>query len=337
VGGHTVKNPRLRRAGLGLSVAVLALLALAPGSLEAGNPASALQFSHLPTRVVAGQAVSVTVTRARAGALCSLGVNYGSAGQSGLVPKAAVDGFASWSWTIPTTVEANVAKLNVACAGSKRLSGKLLVVGSLIAPRMSVEKNGFSLRTSTSGNTDVSYGMIIRNHSPNADALNVNVLVNFVLADDHLLGSTSTSIPLIAAGSDYALGGNLGFPAAAPIARLEIVIQVGASDRHTGHAPALDNVVIEPSLYDKPWVGDVAGEVINNDPALLLQSTQYSAVIFDSAGNVLGGGSGSTSGTLPPGTRMVFKLNGGGFRDIPVEKAATVLVSAIPTWQRPAS
>jgi hypothetical protein len=81
----------------------------------------------------------------------------------------------------------------------------------------------------------------------------------------------------------------------------------------------------------------VAGEVINNDPALLLQSTQYSAVIFDSAGNVLGGGSGSTSGTLPPGTRMVFKLNGGGFRDIPVEKAATVLVSAIPTWQRPAS
>jgi hypothetical protein len=338
VSGRAVKTSSPRRAGLGLTIAVLALLTLAPGSLEAGSPAAALQFSHLPTRAVAGHAVSITVTRARAGALCSLGVSYGrDVGQSGLSPKAAVDGFASWSWTIPSTVQANVARLNVACAGSKKLSAKLLVVGGLIPPRMSVEKDGFSLRTSSSGSTDVSYGVVIRNNSPNADALNVNVLVNFVLADDHLLGSTSATIPVIAAGSTYNLGSNFAFPAAAPIARLEIVMQVGGSTRHAGHPPALDNVVIEPSLYDKGWLSDVAGEVINNDPSLMLQRTAFSVVILDSAGNVLGGGSGSSNGALPPGTRMVFKLMSGGFRDILVEKAASVLVTATPTWGPPAS
>jgi hypothetical protein len=320
---------------LGLIVAVVGLL-FAPASLEAGDPA-ALQFSHLPGRAIAGQAVSVTVARARAGALCSLAVSYAKQAGPGLQSKTAVDGLASWSFTIPDSVQANVAKLSAACAGSKKISGRLLVVGSLIPPRLSIDKDGFSVRVSSLGNSDASYGVVVRNHSPNADALNVNVLVNFVLSNDHLLGSTSTTIPVIAAGTSYALGGNLSFPAAAPIARLEIVMQVGGSQRHAGHSPALDNIAIEPSVYDKSWVGDVAGEVINNDPSLTLQTTQYSAVILDSAGNVLGGGSGSTYGALPPSTRMVFKLTGGGFGDIPVEKAASVLVSATPTWQRPAS
>ena len=332
-----MRMPCRCRVALGLTVAVIALLMLAPASFEAGEPAT-LQFSHLPGRALAGQAVSVTVSRARAGAICSLAVSYAkNSGQSVLHPKPAVDGLASWSWTIPDSIQANVAKLSAFCAGSKKISGRLLVVGGLIPSRMSIEKDGFSVRTSSLGGADASYGILIRNHSPNADALNVNVLVNFVLSDDHLLGSTSTTIPLIPAGSTYAFGGNLGFPGAAPISRLETVIQVGSSQRHAGHPPALDNVVIEPGTYDKSWVADIAGEVINNDASLTLQTTRFSAVILDSAGNVLGGGSGSTYGALPPGTRMVFKLTGGGFGDIPVEKAASVLVSATPSWQRPAS
>jgi hypothetical protein len=329
--------PGRRRVALCSAAAVVGLLTLAPSSLEAGAPASAvLHFSQLPGRAVAGQAVTVAVARAHAGARCSLAVSYGKTTQPGLSPAVAVNGGASWSWTIPQTVQADRAKLTVACAGSKRISAGLLVVGSLIAPRMSVVKDGFSVRTNSAGSADVSYGIIIRNHSPNADAQNVSVLVNFVLANNHLLGSTSATVPLIAAGSNYALGGNLGFPGAAPIARLEVVIRVGGTNRHVGHPPALANIVIEPNQYDQSWVGDVAGEVINNDAHLVLQSTQYSAVILDSAGNVLGGGGGSTFGAspLPPGTREVFKLSGGGFNDIPMQQAASVIVSAIPSWQQ---
>jgi hypothetical protein len=212
---------------------------------------------------------------------------------------------------------------------------KLLVVGSLIPPKMSVVKDGFSVRVKTGGRADVSYGVLIQNHSPNADALDVNVLVNFVLADNHLIGSASNRVSLIEAGSTYALGNNLAFPGAAPVARLEIVISVGHSSRHVNHAPAVDNITIEPatSPADIGYVGDVAGELINNDSHLTLSGASYSAVIFDAAGNILGGGNGSSYGSpLPPGTREVFKLLR-GFTDIPFEKAASATVSAIPSWQ----
>ncbi len=335
--GRTVAIVHRSRIAASAAIALVGLLTLAPASFEAGGTAT-LRFSALPARAVAGEGVTVSVAGARPGALCSLAVSYAKdANQGGLAPATAVGGQARWSWTIPDTVQANIAKLSVTCASSKRISGRLLVVGSLVPPRLSVVKDGFSTRTSSAGNTDVSYGVIIRNTSPNADALNVNVLVNFVLGDDHLLGSTSTTISVLPAGTTYNLGGNMNFPAAAPIARLEIVMQVGGRAKHTGHPPALDNVVIEPSLYDKGWVGDVAGEVINNDPSLSLQSVQYSAVILDAAGNVLGGGNGTSYGALPPGTRMVFKLTGGGLRDISMDSAASVLVSPTPTWQHAAS
>jgi hypothetical protein len=327
-----------RRTAAGLAFAVACLLTLAPASFEASAPAAtALRFGKLPGRALAGQAVTVAVERARPGARCSLAVSYGRSAQTGIAPAIAANGGASWTWTIPQTVQANRAKLTVACSGSKRITAGLLVVGSLVPPRMSVEKDGFSVRTSTTGSSDASYGVIIRNHSPNADAENVSVLVNFVLANDHLLGSTSSTISSIPANSSYALGGSLGFPGAAPIARLEVVIHVGATNRHTGHPPALDNIVVEPSPYEQSWVGDVAGEVINNDPHQMLQSTSYSAVVLDAAGNILGGGSGQTYGpSLPPGTREVFKLTSGGFKDIPVQPGLTAIVSATPTWQ-PAS
>src|SRR5262249_24326851 len=289
-------------------------LTLAPSSLEAGAPASsALHFSRLPGRAVAGESVTVAVAHARADATCSLDVGYGKKSpQGGLTSRPAVNGTATWTWTIPATVEADRASLVAGCTGSKRITTKLLVVGSLIPPRMSVLKDGFSVRASTRGATDVSYGVVIQNQSPNADALNVHVLVNFVLADNHLLGSASNNIAVIPAGTTYALGNNHGFPGAAPITRLEIVIQVGASNRHLGHPPALANVVIEPSTYDHGWVGDVAGELINNDSHLTLEGAQYSAVILDAAGDVLGGGSGSSYGSpLPPGTREIFKLSNG--------------------------
>ena len=43
------------------------------------------------------------------------------------------------------------------------------------------------------------------------------------------------------------------------------------------------------------------------------------------------GGSGFSFGTLPPAARMFFKIDA-GMRPIPVSKAATALVSVVPTY-----
>jgi hypothetical protein len=329
-----VLMPQRSRAAL-CTGAALASLVLASGSFEARAPAStSLVFIRLPGRAVAGQNVTVAVGRAHNGSTCTLDVRYGPAGtQPGLAPQMASNGGVSWTWKIPDTVQANRAALIATCKGSKKVTGGVLVVGGLIPPNLSVEKDGYSIRVNPSGSSDASYGVMIQNHSPNADATNVTVLVNFVMADDHLIGSSSTNVKLIPAGTTYALGGSLSFAGAAPVARLEVVIQVGATVRHTGHPPVVDNPVIENSAFDPAWVADVAGEVIDNDPTQTLASVQYSIVVFDSAGNILGGGNGSSFGAkLPPNTREVFKVSN-GFRAIPYQKAASTMISATPTWQ----
>jgi len=249
----------------------------------------------------------------------------------------AANGRATWTWRVPLSAQAGLAKVTASCAGAGTASRGLIVVGQLIPPKISVVKDGFSVRPHDYGSgSDVSYGVILHNASSNADATNVSVLVNFVLADNKLLGSQSSNLQLLRAGSTYALGASMSFPGAAPIARLEVVVQIGGKQAASPHQPVLSNVIIEPDQFKPDWVGDVAGELVNADPTLTLQNASLSAVVFDKAGNVVGGGNGFSSFTLPAGTRAVFKLTS-GFSAIPMVKADSVSVSVIPSWKQPGS
>jgi hypothetical protein len=210
-----------------------------------------------------------------------------------------------------------------------------MIVGALSPLRIDVVKKGFSTRPNYSG-TSVSYGVMLANTSQLQDARDVTVLVNFVLADNHLLGSASTSVAAIRAGSTYALGGDVSFPAGAPVERLEVVVQVGSRARSSARTPALANVHLVPDLLDLGWLGSVEGDLINDQAGLTLQSAHLSAVVFDASGNVLGGGSGYAFASLPTGTRQFFKLTM-GFRSVSMERADSVQVSVEPTFKQPGS
>jgi hypothetical protein len=95
----------------------------------------------------------------------------------------------------------------------------------------------------------------------------------------------------------------------------------------------ISNIYIEPSVFEPAWVGAVDGEVPNASSSLVLQNTSLSTVLFDAAGNVLGGGSGFAGASLPPGAREFFKTSLGS--DIPVNRAASAMVSAIGSYQAP--
>jgi hypothetical protein len=286
-------------------------------------------------RVVQGSSFTATAS-APSGALCALSVRYaGGSRQKGLKPARAAGGHASWTWQVALQTRAGAGKMTVSCGRFGRAVQTLIVVGQLVPPKIAVVKDGFSVRPHQfGGGSDVSYGVVLRNSSPNADALNVNVLVNFVLANNALLGSQSTSISVLRAGSTYALGTSMSFPGAAPVARLEVVVQVKGKQVADHHEPSLANVVIEPDLINPNFVGNVAGEMINTDPRLTLQNAQLSAVIFDKDGNVVGGGNGGLFFTLPSGTRAVFKL-ASGFNAIPMARAASVVLSVTPSWKQP--
>jgi hypothetical protein len=317
---------------LGRYALLLAAL-LAPGAaLASSGSASSPAVKFLSAgRAYQGKPYSVMVA-VKTGTTCTLAARYADGvAQSGLGTAPAASGKATWKWTVPPVAAPGPARLTARCgsASAKRI---ITVVGTLIPPKIAVVKSGWSVRQRQVGSA-VSYGVLLKNTSPNANALKVSVQVNFVLADNKLIGTATQSVPLISAGTTYNHAGSLQFPGAAPIAKLELVIIVGAREKAQRlREPAVDNIAAVPQSFDPAWTAWVQGEVINDHPSLALKSVQLSAVMFDVNGNVLGGATGGAYNLLPPGTRQVFKLSSGADA-VPFAKVASSAVSALPTYE----
>jgi hypothetical protein len=314
------------------------LTAVAAVAVFAGSAAAqstGVGFTLLPKKVVQGEDARVAVSVRPSGTRCTLNVRYqGGTQQPGLGATTATRGRAAWTWHVPTDVQAGPAQTTVRCARAGAVTRSLVIVGRLVEPKITLMKQGFTIRSSSGGGTRLSYGLILHNEAPERDAINITVQTNFVMADNNLLGTDSQRITGIPAGSDYALGRMISFPGSAPITRLEVVIQVEKYMPKALHNATLANIHLVPGLFDPSWVGTVEGELQNTDPVLSLQSADLSAVVFDAAGNVLGGGSGFAFQTLPPGARRFIQLSS-GLDAIPWERAASTMVSMTSTWKQP--
>jgi hypothetical protein len=319
------------RPGLALALAVVAS-GVAAGSLAA--KATPLRITA-PGRVLQGKVVVVSV-RSQSFS-CKMSIRYANGDkQSDMPPTQVRNGKVVWQWQVPEFAPAGQAKLTVGCPGSAKATKSIIVVGGLIPPRVEVVKKGYSARIQGNGE-NVSYGLVLQNTSPNGNALNVNVLVNFVLPDKHLIGSASSQIPIINAGSAFNLGGEISFNGSPPIAGLEVVINPGGRARSAkSFSPALDNVHPVPSPFDPAWLGSVEGDLINVNPSLTLSNSNMSVVVFDANGNVLGGGQGAGGFKLLPGTRSFFKI-AGGLDPIPFNKVVSVAISVLPQYEQSAT
>ena len=154
--------------------------------------------------------------------------------------------------------------------------------------------------------------------------------------ENRLFGSATSRVPFVAAGSKFGLGDFLSFPSTAPIAKLEVVIQVGGWTRQAAAPVSVANLRVFEAENDVGWGGSLEGELINDHPLLILQRASLSAVIFDIEGNVIGGAQGSVSASLPPGGRVFFKLTS-GLRQVPYDRAHSVLVSIEARYVQPGS
>ena len=315
------------------ATAAAALIAVSAGPASARS--TSIGFTVLPQHVVQGNDAKISVRVRPVGARCTLSVRYqGGALQGGIAAATAVGGRVSWTWHVPIDVQAGSALATVRCAHAGSASRSLVIVGRLVEPKIVVMKQGFSIRPNSFGTgSRLSYGLILHNGSPARDAQKVTIQVNFVMADDHLLGTDTQHVDDIGAGSDWALGNSVSFPGAAPITRLEVVIQVGSFAPQSIHVPTLANIHVVPETFDPKWVGTIEGELQNTDPLLTLQNAQLYAVIFDSAGNIVGGGTGFAFQPLPPGARLFLQMT--GFDVIPIENAASAMISISPTWLQP--
>jgi hypothetical protein len=314
-----------------LAVTTLVVLTAFAGS--ASGRATSVQFIAGPSRVVQGDPATMTVTVSPGGGRCSLSVRYKSgAKQKGLPIVSSSGGKATWTWKVPRRVQPGVSRATASCAGAGSATKIFTVIGQVVPPKIEVVKSGWSVRDYPYGGSDVSYGVILANRSKTQDAKDVSVLVNFVMADNRLIGSATRRISEIAAGTEHATGGELQFSGGAPVTRLEVTIEIGKGVPATHSKPGLSAIRVLPSPFEPAWCGSVEGEVQNDHPSRTLQFVELSAVVFDAAGNIVGGGSSFEAADLPPAARMFLKITD-GMRAIPYYKAASALVSVVPTYK----
>ena len=221
------------------------------------------------------------------------------------------------------------ARLSVSCKAGGYTSGELVV--QALPLKISVLNRGFSIRTDN-GRSDVSYGVVLANPSATEDAVDVSVLVNFVSTGNVLIGSEMTDLDSIPSRSKYNLGDSLSFDGSPRIARLEVVIKVG--DRQPAlrrPVPSVANVRIEPDR-SAIWVDGVVADMTNVSSKFVLTAANLSVVLFNAAGEVVGGGSGSSRGTLPPHARTFVQARS-DLDAITVAAAASARFTIEPTYE----
>jgi hypothetical protein len=316
-----------------LPLAVATTLAVAVFAGSASGRTQSVSFIAGPDRVVQGNPATFSISVSPSDSRCSLSVRYKSgARQKGLPSVSAARGVASWTWTVPKRVQTGRAHVTASCAGAGRASRTMMVIGQVLPPKIDVVQTGYSIRPYPFAGTGVSWGVILANRSKNRDALDVNVICNMVMADNRLIGTASAHINDIAADTKHAIGGDLTFPGGAPVARLEIVVQIGHSGPATHLKPGISFIRVMPGSFEPDWAGEIDGEIQNTSPSKTLQSADVSGVVLDAEGNILGGGTGFAFGSLPPAARMVMKISN-GLRPIPYARAASAIVSVVPTYK----
>ena len=309
------------------ATSAVALLAIAGSASAASERSSGITLSG-PTRIVQGDTVKMTVS-ARSGARCTLMLRYKSGSQK-VGPVTSTAGKALFTFDVARRASPGAATVKASCGSAGTTTRKLVVIGAVIAPKINVLKQGFSIRPHPFGGSTVSWGVVLQNTSARHDAKDVTVLANFVLPDNTLIGSMSRRISRVGASAVGVGGGDLRFPGVPPIARLEVVVQVKEGTPPKKTLPLLSNEHVVPDRIDPAYVGSVEGEVANDDLGRRMRRAELYAVALDGAGNVLGGGAGFASATLPPGSRQFFKIV--GLRGVQMAQVASLMTAAVPTY-----
>lgn len=310
------------------ATSALALLAIA-GSASASTERSTGISIAGPTRIVQGDTVKMTVS-ARSGARCTLMLRFKSGSQR-VGPVSSTAGKAVFTFAVARRAAPGAATVKATCGAAGTTTRKLVVIGSVIAPKINVLKQGFSIRPHPFGGSTVSWGVVLQNTSSKQDAIDVTVLANFVLPDNTLIGSMTRRISRVGASAVGVGGGDLRFTGVPPIARLEVVVQVKEGDAPRKMLPLLSNEHVVPDRLDPAYVGSVEGEVANDDLGRRMRRADLYAVALDGAGNVLGGGAGYAAATLPPGSRQFFKIS--GLRGVQMANVASLMTAAVPTYE----
>src|SRR5215213_2823299 len=282
-----------------LRARIIVLVALAGLSLTATaagsrDGAESLRFGFIPQRTFLGQPASLSVVVRPTGVRCTASIRYADRTLQRLPSTIARSGKASWRWQIPAKVKTGSATANVSCRGAGSSSRGFTVAGPPSAPaKVVLLKHGFSQR---------------------------------------VVDTDTVDIDAIGAGTVFYLGGSTTIPDGSPVSKLEVVTRIGGQSARKKLGPSSADILVQAQLYDPAWTAAVVGQILNDHPTMLLKRTQVSAVIYDSAGNVIGGSTGGSYDALLPGVRAYFQASSGADA-IPFDRVAGASVSMLGTYE----
>jgi len=181
---------------------------------------------------------------------------------------------------------------------------------------VAVEKTGLG-----PGGPQVGYGIVLRNTATNRDAIGVTLTVNFLDAGGAVLKSEVSRIPGIPAATTSYFGGVVSLDAGTTAASLQASVQVEAGQPTRLRPPPVSGV----HAVDTGGTVHVEGVVSNQTTRPISTLTRLSAVVFDPAGNVIGGGFTFPAATIQPNEQSQFDITVPG---VTIDRVGSAQVSA---------
>lgn len=200
---------------------------------------------------------------------------------------------------------------------------------AVVPAKVALLKSGFSVAANDTIGSFVGLGLVLRNVSPDEDALHVAVTVNILDASNSILKTESSTIEAIPAGSTYYFGDDAFLDTNQQPRKLEVVLQVGKRAKKGLTLPPVANLRL--SNYRSSTSGgiEIDGQLSNPFTKSLSLLARITGVLFDSAGKVIGGGSTHPQNEVPPGKRIGFAIFVPGAQ---LAQAASAQVSVEPEF-----
>jgi hypothetical protein len=207
-------------------------------------------------------------------------------------------GASTASGTYPITVRGT----GVGAAHTTTLTLKVLIPAKVVVLKSGASRRGSCLTCTVYS----SWGAVLQNVSPDEDALDVTVKYNWLNTGGGVVIGLSAFYPVIPAGATY-YAGDAGLPWSFEVApsRIEITaVTIGWHQKKTPPGlPPVENVRTSEDASGPHVLGDFV-----NPYLWTIGSPALSAVCFDAAGNVIGGGSVRPNVAIAPSGRASFNV-----------------------------
>ena len=314
----------------------MTLLALGGSLLVVGATAAtpskgSVVIRPLPAVIFKGQRLTVSAYVSGYSGPCVLTVRY----KSGRVDhrRAVSSVIVAWTFRVPA-VPSGPATMHATCGSATSATVKTLVQPPLQTPKIEIVRRGFTQRSlAPEPESRVSYGLAVRNDRPTTDAVNVDVLSNFISADDRVLGSAHLLIPRLPAGATFYGGGEAFLSETTAAVRIETVVHATSAQPVGPGKLLISDLVVDPLPFPAnplSTVQSVHGQILNTYK-VPMQSAFVGAVVLDAAGNIIGGGTAYAPGPLTLGAREGFSV-GSTFSEVVFSAVASSLATSIPVY-----